>query len=413
MNLNDGRLGHIGVGSHRVKLSWVLLITLVNLGTYVAFFGPLQILLPMHAEALEPGRKEWAFAVVSGFGAAISLFANPLFGALSDRTRSRFGRRVPWISAGSVGGAFGLVILSSAQSLIVMIIGWCLVQLAVNASLAAVTATLPDQVPVEQRAWAGGWVSLGQTFGVLVGAGLAIAFGGYQAGYLACAAFLVLSALPYIFRSKDEPLTERPDWNLAEFIRSFWISPAQHPDFAWAWIVRFVVGLANAIATLYLLYFLQDAVGLKDPEGGMFILITLYTVVVSAAAVGFGVLSDKLGIRREFVAVSGFIMLIASVLLAFWQTWPGALVAAAILGLGYGIFMAVDLAIVTEVLPNKSGFAKDMGVINIANASPQVLAPVIAAPIVVSAGGYMALYLLSGALGVLGTILVFRIKGVR
>lgn len=106
-------------------------------------------------------------------------------------------------------------------------------------------------------------------------------------------------------------------------------------------------------------------------------------------------------------------MLIASVLLAFWQTWPGALVAAAILGLGYGIFMAVDLAIVTEVLPNKSGFAKDMGVINIANASPQVLAPVIAAPIVVSAGGYMALYLLSGVLGVLGTILVFRIKGVR
>lgn len=183
-----------------VRLNWVLLVTLVNLGTFVAFFGPIAVLMPLQAAVIEPERKEWALAVVTGIGAVVSMFANPLFGALSDRTASRFGRRVPWISGGSVVGAFGLTLLAAAQSLPIMILGWGMVQLAVNASLASITATLPDRVPVKQRAWAGGWISLGQTLGVLVGAGLAIAFGGYQAGYLACAVFLLISAVPYLRR---------------------------------------------------------------------------------------------------------------------------------------------------------------------------------------------------------------------
>lgn len=397
----------------RVRFGWVLLITLVNLGTYVAFFGPIAVLLPIHAEVLEPGRKEWALALVTGIGAAVSMFANPLFGALSDRTRMRYGRRKPWITGGSLVGAFGLTLLASAQSLPAMIIGWCMVQLAVNASLAAITATLPDRVPVEQRAWAGGWISLGQTLGVLVGAGLAIAFGGYQAGYIACAVFLLISAVPYLLGSKDDPINEAPPWDLPTFLKDFWVSPKAHPDFAWAWVVRFLVNLGNAIATLYLLYFLKDVVGLPDPDTGLFIVISIYSVAVSIAAVIFGMQSDRRGQRKFFVAMSGVVILVASLSLAFWQTWPGVIIAGIILGVGFGAFLAVDLAIISQVLPNQTGYAKDMGVINIANASPQVLAPVIAAPIVVSAGGYTMLYVLSGIISVVGAIMVFKIKSVR
>ena len=396
----------------QVRIGWVLLITLVNLGTYVAFFGPISVLLPIHAEVLEPSRKEWALAVVTGFGAAVSMFANPIFGALSDRTRMKYGRRKPWITGGSIVGALGLTLLAAAETLPVMIIGWCLVQLAVNASLAAITATLPDRVPVGQRAWAGGWISLGQTLGVLVGAGLAIAFGGYQAGYIACAIFLLISAVPYVLRSPDEQITEVPAWSLGAFLKGFWVSPRRHPDFAWAWVVRFLVNLGNAIATLYLFYFLKDIIGVADADTSLFIVISIYSVTVSIAAVVFGMRSDKSGRRKSFVVASGVIILIASVSLAFWQTWPGVLVAAIILGIGFGIFLAVDLAIISEVLPNKTGYAKDMGVINIANASPQVLAPVIAAPIVLSAGGYTALYILSGVVSLLGAIAVARIKQV-
>lgn len=395
-----------------VRLPWLLSVGLVNLGTYVAFFGPLAVLLPQQTEALVGDGKETALAIATGIGAAISMVANPLLGALSDRTTGRFGRRAPWITAGSLVGALGLTILSGATAFWQVVLGWCLVQASVNASLAAITATLPDRVPVPQRAWAGGIVGLGQTLGILVGAGLAIAFGGTRGGYLACAAFLLLSAIPYLARSHDAPVTERDPFALGAFVRSFWVSPTRYPDFAWAWATRFVVNLGNGIATLYLLYFLSDAVGVADPDGGVFVVIALNSVVVALSAVVAGRWSDRVGRRKVFVIRAGVVMAAAALLLAFWQTWTGVLVAAVVLGIGFGAFLAVDLAIVTEVLPDEAGFAKDLGVINIANALPQVIAPAIAAPIVTQLGGYTTLYVTAAVVGLTGALAVVRIRGV-
>lgn len=401
-----------------VRLPWLLSVALVNLGTYVAFFGPLAVLLAQQTDDLVGasgswGGKETALAVITGVGAAISMVLNPTFGALSDRTTSRFGRRVPWIALGSLAGALGLTILSGATSLWQVLLGWCLVQAAVNAALAAITATLPDRVPVEQRARAGGFVGLGQTVGILVGAGLAISFGGTRGGYLACAVFLLLSAIPYLLRSHDKPITESEPFVLGAFLRSFWVSPSAHPDFAWAWATRFLVNLGNAIATLYLLYFLTDAVGLADPENGVFVAIAVNSVVVALSAVVAGYLSDRNGRRKVFVIWAGVVMAVAALMLAFWQTWPGVLTAAVVLGIGFGAFLAVDLAIVTEVLPDEAGFAKDLGVINIANALPQVIAPVVAAPIVTQLGGYTSLYVVAAVVGLVGAVAVVNIRGVR
>nr|WP_255669215.1 MFS transporter [Aeromicrobium duanguangcaii] len=373
----------------------------------------MAVLLPQQTEAIVGDNKETALAVVTGIGAVISMVANPLFGALSDRTQGRFGRRVPWVTAGSVVGAVGLTILAGATAFWQVVVGWCLVQASVNAALAAITATVPDRVPVAQRAWAGGLVGLGQTLGILVGAGLAIAFGGTRGGYLACMVFLLLSAVPYLARSHDEPIVERPVFVLGSFVRSFWISPAQSPDFAWAWLTRFVVNLGNGIATLYLLYFLTDAVRVDDPEGGVFVVIALNSVVVAISAVLAGRWSDHVERRKVFVIWAGVIMAAAALMLAFWQTWPGVLVAAVVLGIGFGAFLAVDLAIITEVLPDEDGFAKDLGVINIANALPQVIAPVLAAPIVLWLGGYTTLYVTAGVIGLVGAVAVVRIRGVR
>jgi MFS family permease len=399
------------------RWSWIATVAIVNLGTYVAFFGPLAVLLPGQTADIVGssdawGGKETALAIVTGFGAAISLITNPVIGALSDRTRSRFGRRVPWITIGSLAGAFGLTVLSGASQMWHVLVGWCLVQLAVNTSLAAITATLPDRVPISQRATASGFVGLGQTLGILVGAGLAIAFGGTRGGYLACAVFLALSAIPYLTHSHDEPLTDVEPFDVGQFLRSFWVSPTTYPDFGWAWITRFLVNLGNAIATLYLLYFLTDAVGVDDPDMSVFIVIAVNSVVVAISAVIAGRWSDRIKKRKIFVIVAGVVMALAAVLLAFWQTWPGVLTAAVVLGVGFGAFLAVDLAIVTEVLPDETGFAKDLGVINIANALPQVIAPVIAAPIVTSLGGYTSLYLVAGIVGLIGALAVAKIRNV-
>jgi MFS family permease len=125
-----------------------------------------------------------------------------------------------------------------------------------------------------------------------------------------------------------------------------------------------------------------------------------------------GVWSDRVSRRRVFVCWAGIVMSLAALLLAFWPTWPGAITAAAVLGLGFGVYLSVDFALMTEVLPAASDRGKDLGVINIANSLPQVLAPVLAAPIVTHLGGYPVLYVLSAAVGVAGSVLVYRIRSV-
>ena len=397
----------------RVRPRWAAAVVLANVGVFAAWLGPIQVLLAKQSEAVAPGNKEFVFGLVTGVGAAVSVVANPAVGAISDRTMSRHGRRVPWVLAGAIGGVAGLLILADSRAVALMLLGWCLVQLFGNALLAAITATVPDRVPVTQRGVVGGWVAISQVLGALVGTALAAAFGGYTLGYVACAVFLLLSVVPYLLQSGDEWLTERPPFVLGEFLRFFWISPRRYPDFGWAWLTRFLFNVGNALGTLYLFYYLQDEVGLDDASTAVLILTAIYSVCVLVTAIGFGRWSDRSGRRKIFVTGSGWVMAVAGVVLAVWPTWPGAILGAIILGSGFGVYLSVDFALLTEVLPNARDRAKDLGVINIANSLPQVLAPAIAAPIVKYLGGYPVLYLLASAVTVLAGVLVSQIKSVR
>lgn len=389
---------------------WTALISLASLGLFTAFYGPIQVLLGLQAQQLAPHNKELALGLVVGLGAAFSVVANPLFGAISDRTTWRAGRRLPWTALGAAGGAVSLVLLAVAPSVAVMAIGWCAAQLTLNAMQAALFAAVPDQVPHRQRGVVGGWLGVGQTLGIVVGSGLAAAVGGIAAGYLVCAAFLVVATIPYLLLRKDTVLepTDRPRLRFADF----WVSPRRFPDFGWAWLTRFLLNLGNSVAIVYLLYFLQDEVGYSDPDSGVFVLTAIYAVALLSTVVFGGVWSDRVGRRRVFVCWAGIVMAVASLILAFWPTWPGALVAAGVLGLGFGVYLSVDFALMTEVLPAAADRGKDLGVINIANSLPQVLAPVLAAPIVTYLGGYPVLYVLSALVGMVGSVLVYRIRSV-
>jgi MFS family permease len=396
----------------RVRSRWTAAVVLANVGVFAAWLGPIQVLLAKQSEAVAPGNKEFVFGLVTGVGAAVSVVANPLFGAISDRTTSRFGRRVPWVLAGAVGGVGGLLVLAGAGAVAWMLLGWCLMQLFGNALLAAITASVPDRVPILQRGVVGGWVALAQVLGALVGTGLATAVGGIGLGYIACAVFLLLSVLPYLRDSGDSPLAQRSPLVVRDFLRSFWISPRRYPDFGWGWLTRFLFNVGNALGTLYLFYYLQDEVGIDDADTGVLILTAIYSLCVLITAITFGKWSDQVGRRKIFVTGSGVVMAIAGVVLAFWPTWPGAITGAIILGAGFGVYLSVDFALLTEVLPNAHDRAKDLGVINIANSLPQVIAPALAAPIVKSLGGYPALYLLATAVTLLGAALVRQIRSV-
>jgi hypothetical protein len=235
---------------------------------------------------------------------------------------------------------------------------------------------------------------------------------GAVSGYLLIGVLVVATAVPFLFVIGD-PAVDGPRFTFRSVLAAFRFNPRAHPDFAWAWGTRFLVQLGNAMATLYLLYFLRDEVNLgSGADDALLILILLYTATTVLTVVVGGVYSDRTGRRKPSVMVSGYVMAVAAVLLAFWPTWTGALVAATILGLGFGVYLSVDQALITQVLPSDADRAKDLGIINIANSAPQVLGPALAAPIVAFLGGYPALFLTVAVVTILGSVLVTRIRSV-
>ncbi|MFC8619936.1 MFS transporter [Micromonospora purpureochromogenes] len=404
-----------------VRRSWIALIFAANLGVWMAFFTPIQVLLPQQVERIAPLDKEAMLAVVTGIGALAAVLANPLAGALSDRTCLRiggreFGRRHVWTAGGALLGALALVLLARQDTIAGVTVGWVAAQVCFNAMLASLTAAIPDRVPVAQRGGVSGWVGIPQALGLVVGAVLVTAVtSGTTAGYAAIAVAVLLLSLPFALLTADDPLprAHRSALRWRALAASMWISPRRHPDFAWAWITRFLVQIGNALGTLYLLYFLTDGVRHPDPEGALLVLILLYTVGMMLTAVVAGRLSDRSGRRKVFVITSGVIMAVAALLLAVAPVWSMAVAAALLLGAGYGVYLSVDAALITEVLPRATDRAKDLGVINIANSAPQVLGPAISAPIVVHLGGYPTLYAVTAAVTLLGSALVLKIRAVR
>ena len=90
-------------------------------------------------------------------------------------------------------------------------------------------------------------------------------------------------------------------------------------------------------------------------------------------------------------------------------------VAEAIIGVGFGAYVAVDLALVLDVLPDPEETAKDLGVFNIAMAGPQVVAPALAAWIVGLSSGtnYDIMLIVAGVIAVVGAVLIIPVRSVR
>ena len=407
--------------SDRVGRGWTALLSLASLGLWMGYFGPLQVLLPNQLQDIDDAHKTTVLGIATAFGALVAVLVGPIAGALSDATGSRFGRRRPWIAGGALLGCAGLALLSGQRTVIGVTLGWCVAQAGLNALQAGLTALVPDRVPVRQRGVVSGWVGLTQSIGVVV-AVLAVTalVTGTISGYLLIGALVVLTVLPLVMRAPDPqvPRADLPRFSLRAAVRSLRFEALRDRDFAWAWGTRFLVQLGNALATLYLLYFLRDKVHYErlfpghKADDGLLVLIVIYTVTTVLTVVVGGAISDRSGRRKPAVVLSGYVMAAAAVLLALWPTWTGAQIAAGVLGLGFGVYLSVDQALITQVLPTAEDRAKDLGIINIANSAPQVLGPALAAPIVTYLGGYPVLFLVVAAVTVLGTVSVRNIKAV-
>ncbi len=428
----------------RASHGWITRFTLAYIGINIVWAGPGQVLMSPQVERLTAGvpwgvfseSKEANLAVIGFIAGLFALVSTPLWGALSDRTTSRFGRRTPWMAGGLAVIATGMVAAGFSQSLPALLIGWIAVQAAINAVITPLSASVPDHVPVAQRGLVSGWYGFAYTFAVVAGTAIgtiatAIWAGpaGITMGYLLCAAACVFAILPFLLARWETPLPKavlaaRQPLRLRTVLDIYWVDVRRHPDFGWAWLTRFLVTLSSATALFYLYYFLQDAIGLVRDDAatsggglrvsdGVLILTAVYALSVFGTVVVAGMVSDRLGRRRVFVAASAIFISTATVLMAYAPNFTTAVVAAVILGLGTGVFTSVDFALVSQVLPTASNNGKHLGIINLAIALPNVLAPIVAAFMVATFGGYTGLYLLSAALSVVGGVLVYRVKGVR
>ncbi|MEV8212374.1 MFS transporter [Leifsonia sp. NPDC077715] len=403
----------------KVPGRWIAAFAVAWLGVWMAQLAPIQKLLPDQVQA-QLHTTDWvenvlAFGVISGISGVCAIIAYPLTGALSDRTTSRFGRRRPWIAAGALVFAASLVLLGLQTSIVGMGVFWSLALTGFCILTAALTATISDQVPVDQRGYVSGWISAPQAIGIILGVALVTyVFVGAVVGYAAMAVLLMLLVLPFLFlpdavlpRELREPMTVRG------VIEGLWISPRAHPDFGWTLLSRVLVNFGNAFGTSLLLYFLEF--GLRDPhaDDDLLVLILIYMVFVIVASLVLGRLSDRLGRRKAFVWASSAVQGVAALLLAFVPDLSVAFVAAALLGLGYGCFLSVDQALATQVLPDPETRGKDLGIMNIALAVPQAVAPLFGAMIVAALGGFAGLFVLSALFAFAGALAVARVKAVR
>ncbi|MFE5488121.1 MFS transporter [Streptomyces sp. NPDC056527] len=391
----------------------MLLLLVANSAMMAVYMGVGSVLLPTQVAAIAPDDKVAVLGLIGGVSAIFATAFNPIAGALSDRS----GRRNPWILGGALGALLALALLGSVTTALLVGIGWCLVQATMNTYQAAVTAIVPDRVPAARRGTASALVGLGMpiggTAGVLIASQTATQL---RTGYLVFGAIVAVAALLLSVFCRDTPRTEpAPKSSVGSQLAAFLSSLANH-DFRWAFIGRALMVLGYFSVVGYQLYILGDHIELPagmTPPAAIAILTPVSMVAVAVSTVVGGLLSDRWNRRKVFVGVSAALAGLVMVVPVVSPTWTGMLVFSALNGLAFGCFMAVDTALVTLVLPRAEDAARDMGVLNIANAGPQIVAPFVASAIVTALGGYTPLFLAGGALSLIGALAILPIRSVR
>ena len=405
----------------RVGWGFVATYALAYMSIALMLIAPLLVTLALKVKSLVGvDQAPSSLALVTGVGGLLSLVGNPLFGRLSDRTSSSLGMRRPWMVGGLAGGCFGILVVAVAPSIPVVLVGWCLAQLFFSALQSALVAVLPDQVPVDQRGAVSGVLGVAVPTASVVGTFLVQLFTGHQvAMFLVPCAIGGFFVLLFVATLDDRRLApeDRAAVVGARLPRGVLLQPAPEPGPR--------LGLRRTIPLHLRLRVPDDVPGLlpdrpdrqrrgrraharssSPPRSSR----------SSSSSRPWSVAGSRTGRgrRKVFVVAASTVYGVALFVVAVASDFNGFLVGMAIGGLGFGMYMAVDLALVTDVLPDSRNAAKDLGVFNMANALPYAFAPAVAPAILAASGGsYGVLYAVAGFCAILGALAIVPIRGVR
>lgn len=403
-------------------------IAIGNFTIWVALFTPLVISLPATVTRLVPEDKTGALSMVLLIGSICGLLSNPLAGRLSDRTTSRFGMRRPWLLGGMVLGVLGMMLMALAPTMVVVVLGGCLAAFGFAADVTVILALLPEHVPASRRGLVGGAMGVGQAIAVVFGAALGGAFSATPAlaygvpGLIGIVGVVVLCVL---LPDRRLAVADRQPLSLKDIATSYWRSPRRYPDFGWAFVSRFLIFMGFSGILNYQVFYLTDQLGYAPAKATSLVTVALgvqviFVVLSSALS---GTISDRVGRRKPFVIGAGVLAILGLLCIAFATSLPLFLVGMAIAGVGQGTYLAVDLALISEVLPDtERDTAKDFGIMSVANQLPQTVSPAIApvflgltfgSVVAGAANNYTAFFLASAVFAAISAFAVTRIRSVR
>lgn len=388
-----------------------------NLALYLVVGAVPSVLLPLQVEAITPADKARNLAVVTAVGAVAAMLAAPVAGLVSDRTRSRFGRRAPWIVGGTLTSGLGLVGMGFANTIVQLVVAWTVVQILLNFAIGPLTAILPDRVPSAVRGTfatlAGAGSMVGILGGQIIGAGLSDHI---RAAYLVLPGLALVGVTLFVVLCPDRSSQDlaRAPFSWRTFWQAFWVNPVQHPDFFWGFFARLLVLAGYFVIASYQLYVLQDYVHLSHDHAVSLVpvlgLVGLVGILTSMSVTG--PLSDRVGRRKPFVVIASVVMGVGFIVPLVAPTVAGVVVYAFVVGLGFGCYQAVDAALMADLLPSESSHGKDLGVLNIAATLPQTIGPAVGGFVVVQLG-YHGLFPVALVLALLGALAVLPIRSAR
>lgn len=408
-----------------VRKSFITFLTLGVFGVYLAFVTPIAISLAIRVNALEPNHPEYLGLVLS-LGSVAGLITGPLGGVLSDRTRSRFGRRRPWLFGSTAVGMVGLLIMAASPSVVGLAVGWIIAAAALNLAANTFLTVQADRVPEIQR----GRVAALTGFATMVAPVVGAVVGGIAATqpfimFLAPGAAALLFVLIFAVFYKEPSTTEvtfDDKLSLRSIASKYIFSPKRFPDYGWNWLGRFLFFFALTLSTSYTAFFfaarlavpVEEVGGIVATVGGAGILATIAGVFLG------GFLSDKLRRRKPFVLGAGVVFGLGALVTVSAPDLALLIVGTAIGNLAIGVYSAVDQALVLDVLPERdTEAARYVNIMALANGIPQAAAPLVASALLtigVAGGGerpYWLLYVAAAVFAVAAGFVVLKVKSVR
>ncbi|WP_168929587.1 MFS transporter [Nocardioides sp. GY 10127] len=382
--------------------------------------------LPLQATAIDAATSTTTIAIANGFAGVAALVLNPVVGRLSDRTSSRWGRRRPYLVAGALLVVLGGLLVVVAGSVLTLALGWLVMTLGQIAGLTALGALVPDLFSPERRGPVSALFGVAGTAGAVVGLFVASLFSPHLApmvlvpAALAAVAMLLMAVVaPSV--GTAAPAEPSRGAGVKGLVSTFWVSPRRYPDFALAFFSRFAVFCAIAAVNAYqAVYLIADLhVDPVDVAGRVFLSTLVLGVTALVFSTVLGRVSDKVGRRKPFVIVSALIFAVGLALVASANSFGEFLIASAVMGLGQGVYLAVDFALITQVLPDPANPAKDLGIMNLAMSLPNIVVPVVAPTLLAigaaagSPGNFSLFFGVAAVVGLVGAVLIVPVRGAR